>query len=271
MAKLINGNGNPAVYPSEDSDWFASIMGNTTAITAIGEQFRYDQADANTIEVFDGVIITKEGRRIQLDVNQVDLFEIPTGTQGDTSYYIIGYHLITDADSHQTCETFVQKMENATDTIPENTFRGGADDVYVSLYRVTQDGLNIDSIDLLLPSINSIEQIESDLADIKSALANLKWTKLPTVTGTSVINLPSGWDELNIQVYLPPAASYTTFNIVKKNITSATKYINGYDAASQWGAVYASITVNTGTVQINQVIVEGTNYTASADITVSYR
>lgn len=166
MAKLINGNGNPAVYANEDSDWFAAIMGNQTSITAIGEQFRADQADANTIEVFDGVIITKEGRRIQLDANQVDLFEIPTGTQGQTNYYIIGYHLYTDTDSNQFCEVFVQLMESASDTIPEDTFRGGADDVYISLYRVTQDGLNIDSIDLLLPTISTISKINADLNNL---------------------------------------------------------------------------------------------------------
>lgn len=165
MAKLINGNGNPAVYANEDSDWFAAIMGNQTSITAIGEQFRADQADANTIEVFDGVIITKEGRRIQLDANQVDLFEIPTGTQGQTNYYIIGYHLYTDTDANQFCEVFVQLMESGSDTIPEDTFRGGADDVYISLYRVTQDGLNIDSIDLLLPTISTISKINEDLSD----------------------------------------------------------------------------------------------------------
>lgn len=168
MAKLINGNGNPAVYANEDSDLLAAIMGNQTSITAIGEQFRADQADANTIEVFDGVIITKEGRRIQLDANQVDLFEIPTGTQGQTNYYIIGYHLYTDTDSNQFCEVFVQLMESASDTIPEDTFRGGADDVYISLYRVTQDGLNIDSIDLLLPKISTISKINADLTAIKS-------------------------------------------------------------------------------------------------------
>lgn len=168
MAKLINGNGNPAVYANEDSDWFAAIMGNQTSITAIGEQFRADQADANTIEVFDGVIITKEGRRIQLDANQVDLFEIPTGTQGQTNYYIIGYHLYTDTDANQFCEVFVQLMESASDTIPEDTFRGGADDVYISLYRVTQDGLNIDSIDLLLPTISTISKINADLTDLKT-------------------------------------------------------------------------------------------------------
>lgn len=167
MAKLINGNGNPAVYANEDSDLLAAIMGNQTSITAIGEQFRADQADANTIEVFDGVIITKEGRRIQLDANQVDLFEIPTGTQGQTNYYIIGYHLYTDTDANQFCEVFVQLMESASDTIPEDTFRGGADDVYISLYRVTQDGLNIDSIDLLLPTMSTISEINSILNDLR--------------------------------------------------------------------------------------------------------
>lgn len=194
MAKLINGNGNSAVYASEDSDWYAAIMGNVTSITAIGEQFRADQADANTIEVFDGVIITQEGRRIQLDANDVDLFTIPTGTPGDTSYYIIGYHLVTDSDSNQSCETFVQKMEDGTETIPEDTFRGGADDVYISLYRITQDGLNIDSIDLLLPSISNISEIKSDLMnkkDISYSHQKVNITASTTETVVTTITVPA--------------------------------------------------------------------------------
>ena len=195
MAKLINGNGNPAVYANEDSDWFAAIMGNQTSITAIGEQFRADQADANTIEVFDGVIITKEGRRIQLDANQVDLFEIPTGTQGQTNYYIIGYHLYTDTDANQFCEVFVQLMESASDTIPEDTFRGGADDVYISLYRVTQDGLNIDSIDLLLPTISTISKINADLNTVSDDVSELKTNTFGspiTLTSTPYITTSDG-------------------------------------------------------------------------------
>lgn len=172
MAKLINGNGNPAVYAAEDADWFAAIMGNQTSITGIGEQFRADQADANTIEVFDGVIITKEGRRIQLDANAVDLFEIPTGVPGTTSYYIIGYHLYNDENSNQFCEVFTQKMDTASETIPEDTFRGGADEVFVSLYRVTQDGLTITDIDLLLPTIENIASYANDIEQLRSNLSN---------------------------------------------------------------------------------------------------
>lgn len=164
MAKLINGNGNPAIYASQDADLIASLSGNTTSIAAVGNEFTATQEDANTIGLADGVIITQEGRRIQLDDGDTDLFTIPTGTAGTTSYYIIGYKLSTQADSSQTCETFVQKMNSSSETITEDTFKGGATDVYVSCYRVTQDGLNIDSINLLLPKLGNISELKSDLS-----------------------------------------------------------------------------------------------------------
>lgn len=161
MATLINGNGNPAVYANQDADLIASICGDTTCISAVGSQFAATQEDANTIGLADGVIITKEGRRIQLDAGYTDLFTIPTGTAGTTSYYIIGYKLTTGSDSKQTCETFVQKMNSSSETITEDTFRGGASDVYVSVYRVVQDGLNIDSINGLLPTLSLGAQTSS--------------------------------------------------------------------------------------------------------------
>lgn len=166
MATLINGNGNPAVYANQDADLIASICGDTTCIAAVGSEFAATQEDANTIGLADGVIVTKEGRRIQLDAGYTDLFTIPTGTAGTTSYYIIGYKLSTDSDSKQICETFVQKMNSATDVIQEDTFRGGATDVYVSVYRVTQDGLNIDTIEALLPKLSNVNELKSALGNI---------------------------------------------------------------------------------------------------------
>lgn len=154
MATLINGNGNLAIYAQQDADWYAALMGGQTVITAVGNQFAYELLDANTIGLKDGVIITAEGRRIQLDANAIDSFDIPTGAQGTTNYYIIGYHLVTGDQSEQTAETFVQLMDNATDTIPEGSFRDGDDDVYISLYRVRQNDLTIGTITLLLPKIN---------------------------------------------------------------------------------------------------------------------
>ena len=163
MATLINGDGNGAVYAAQDADWFAGVEGNATKRLNIGLKMAYEIEDANTIAVKDGVIVTKEGRRIQIDAGAIDEFIIPTGSQGVTRYFIIGYHLYTDASSNQLCETFVQLMASASDTIPENTFRGGSTEVYVSLYRVTQNGLTLDTIQSLLPERTTIDAVKSEI------------------------------------------------------------------------------------------------------------
>jgi hypothetical protein len=173
MATLINGNGNLAIYAQQDADWYAALMGGQTVITAVGNQFAYELLDANTIGVKDGVIITTEGRRIQLDANAIDSFDIPTGAQGTTNYYIIGYHLVTGDLSEQTCETFVQLMENGTDTIPEGSFRDGDDEVFISLYRVEQDDLTIGTITALLPQLSG--SFQSQITELNNDLtANSK-------------------------------------------------------------------------------------------------
>ena len=163
MATLINGDGNGAVYAAQDADWFAGVEGNATKRLNIGLKMAYEIEDANTIAVKNGVIVTKEGRRIQIDAGAIDEFIIPTGSQGVTRYFIIGYHLYTDASSNQLCETFVQLMASASDTIPENTFRGGSTEVYVSLYRVTQNGLTLDTIQSLLPERTTIDAVKSEI------------------------------------------------------------------------------------------------------------
>lgn len=172
MATLINGNGNPAIYAAQDADLIASLAGNTTGIAKVGNEFSYTAEDANTISVADGVIVTKEGRRIQLDAGENDIFTIPAGTAGVTNYYIMGYHLHENASGQQVADTFVQLMASATDTIQEDTFRGGASDVYVSLYRVEQDGVNLGTITLLLPKLTNISQVDNDLSDKQNITDN---------------------------------------------------------------------------------------------------
>lgn len=193
MAKLINGNGNPAIYAAEDADMIAALAGDVTGIARVGNQFAATEEDANTIGLADGVIITKEGRRIQLDAGQTDLFTIPSGSTGVTNYYIIGYKLTTAADSTQVCENFVQKMNSSSETITENTFRGGATDVYVSLYRVTQIGFTIDSVVGLLPELPTIN--DSSL----NPLTPLKTTTFPS-------------DGSILDTYSPTETMRTVFN-----------------------------------------------------------
>lgn len=163
MAKLINGNGNRAIYAAQDADLIASLAGNVTCIANVGNKYAATIEDANTIGLADGVIITKEGRRIQLDAGDVDLFAIPTGSSGVTNYYIIGYKLVEQADSSEVAETFVQKMDSSSATIAEGTLRGGDNEVYVSVYRVTQVDFAIDSVDGLLPELSSSSELTDEL------------------------------------------------------------------------------------------------------------
>lgn len=195
MATLINGDGNQAVYAAQDADLLSgAITNNKTVILDVGEKFSADVLSSSVIEVHDGVILTKEGRRIQLDQNAVDLFEFPAGAQGVVSWYYIGYKLEIDEDSHQICSTFVQKMDSEGDTIPEGSFRDGDQEVYISLYHVQQDTLGvltptlvltenmtmIDVLDNLIGSASdlpdptktvtkNIDQINSDLSFLASS------------------------------------------------------------------------------------------------------
>ena len=224
MATLINGDGNAAVYAAQDSDWFAGVEGNTTKILKVGAKMEYEIEDANTIAIKNGVLVTKEGRRVQIDAGAIDEFIIPTGTQGVTRYFIIGYHLYTDASSNQLCETFVQLMANGTDTIPEDTFRGGSTDVYVSLYRVKQDGITLDTIQSLLPEGvdldgigDEIDDIKDDIDQINSDLTELQYSGIQNthvnLYGTTAQN-----------PYVCPCDGYA--QISHSSTTGTAEYIN---------------------------------------------
>ena len=213
MATLINGDGNQAIYAQQDADWYAALMGGQTVITAVGNQFAYELLDANTIGVKDGVIITKEGRRIQLDANAIDSFAIPTGGQGTTNYYIIGYHLVTGDLSEQTAETFVQLMDNATDTIPEGSFRDGDDDVYISLYRVQQNDLTLGTITLLLPQLS--ESLRSLINGLNTDL-NLKQNKTDNTLATTNKTVVGAINEINTS--LSDKASISDINNINAHL-----------------------------------------------------
>lgn len=225
MATLINGDGNPAVYAAQDADLLSgAITNNKTVILDVGEKFSADVLSSSVIEVHDGVILTKEGRRIQLDQNAVDLFEFPAGAQGVVSWYYIGYKLEIDEDSHQVCSTFVQKMDTEGDTIPEGSFRDGDSEVYISLYHVQQDTLGvltptlvltenmtmIDVLDNLIGSASdlpdptktvtkNIDQINSDL----SAIVNESAGHITTgSTHTTIYNEQVVYNKIMAHAYI---------------------------------------------------------------------
>lgn len=139
------------VTSAEDRDFYAGIFGSDLRVLDIGSKFDYEITSNTTITVADGVLVC-EGGRLQITNGSIDTFTIPTGTANVTSYYIIGYRVYADGTA---TEQFVRKMSNATATIARASIRGGSNDSYLSLYRVVQNGINIESVTPLFTYVGS--------------------------------------------------------------------------------------------------------------------
>lgn len=230
MATLINGNGFRGVTAQKDADFCGGFAGGVSGRLQIGQMMTAAIVE-NTPRVYDGVIITKEGRRIQIDYGSYDDFTIPAGTEGVTKYYLIGYKLSTAGDGAQTCSTFVE-LSTSTGTIAENMLKDGHADVYVSLYRVTQSG-TINSLgECLLPLFTPLDtsgSTETELAnttitwkgiDIRVTVfrgktvfvsmsgtlnsdvnARLQWVTVGTFSGITPPQTVEGWALIN-NIYL---------------------------------------------------------------------
>lgn len=200
MLTLINGDGNPRVTAAQDADWYGSLTGEKTCIMPANDKFSATVADANTIEISSGVLITKEGRRVQIDAETIEEIIIPTGTQGVDTYYIIGFHLYIDESGQQVAETFVETMENESNTITETTFREGSTSIYISLYRVKRSGLTLESVTRICPMYElsadeivygntdvgaELTQINQGLSAINSDLSKLKYQEFTTRDGNT--------------------------------------------------------------------------------------
>lgn len=182
MATLINGNGNHAVYASQDADWFGALTGNQTVIMNVNQNLAYELLDNNTLLIKSGVLVTKEGRRVQIDVGDTEEIIIPTGTQNVNRFYICGFKLETDGEGVQTATTFIEQMGSSTETITEETFKDGANTIYVSLYRIYQQGIAISSITPLkntvgLPTSRAFSM--GDLIDIIHPVGKIFFTDDP--------------------------------------------------------------------------------------------
>jgi hypothetical protein len=166
MATLINGNGNHAVYASQDADWFGALTGNQTVIMNVNQNLAYELLDNNTLLIKSGVLVTKEGRRVQIDVGDTEEIIIPTGTQNVNRFYICGFKLETDGEGVQTATTFIEQMGSSTETITEETFKDGANTIYVSLYRIYQQGIAISAITPLKDTVSIPTTKAFDIKDL---------------------------------------------------------------------------------------------------------
>ena len=91
MAILVNGSGFKFATGQIDADFFRGLTGGDGVFLQTGSNMAYSVPSANTVRILDGEFITNEGRRIQIKAGNYDDFAIPSGSQGVTTYYFIGY------------------------------------------------------------------------------------------------------------------------------------------------------------------------------------
>lgn len=161
MAVLRCGAG-ADVTAQMDADLFLGIFGDAKLVLKVGRQMAASIVDNNTVRIADGVMVT-QGRDIHVLANTHDDFTIETGTQNATRYDIIGYHLYK-SNGKELCEKFVQKNVEVNGDVEEEILRAGADEAYVSMYRVKLEGLAITELTplytkVLTPMMNLQKQI----------------------------------------------------------------------------------------------------------------
>lgn len=171
MAYLINGNGFSPVTAQEDADLYGGILGLPLTVLKVGNQMAATVVDNNTIRIGDGEAVV-QGRRIHNDPGMYDTFTIPTGSQGVTAWYIIGYLLHTDTSTgNEVADTFVRKMNTAEETITEAVLRDGASEAYISMYRVTLNGINVQSVDPLYSVVQTAQERDAAISELNSKSA----------------------------------------------------------------------------------------------------
>lgn len=226
MARLVNGNGIEGITAQIDADFCAGIAGGVTGRLPVGRNMTAEIVN-NSPCIYSGVLLTKEGRRIQVDYGTYDTFTIPEGTEGVTRYFLIGYKLTTASNGAQTCSSFVEEMTSESATIPENMLKDGHSEVYINLYRVTQTGTVNTIGECLRTLFRPLETTGTDESDVQTT--TLHWSGLTvtisvyreslvfvSVTGTTTTDLSTRmrWATITTRENICPASDVVGFAIV---------------------------------------------------------
>lgn len=156
MAELGRGAG-VIVSAQKDADLLWGVCGDKRLVLKVGRQMEAAIIDNNTVRVYDGIVVSK-GRDMHVPANTYDDFTIETGTQNVTRYDIIGYHLYKSG-GEELCENFVRKDVTEDEIIVEADLREGADEVYISMYKVKIEGITITELIPLYSKVKEEEEI----------------------------------------------------------------------------------------------------------------
>ena len=177
MAVLVNGSGFDDVSGQIDADFFRGLTGGDGVFLQVGSNMTYSVPSANTVRILDGEFITNEGRRIHIDAGSYDDFAIPSGSQGVTTYYFIGYRFYIGTDEeegYELCDQYVYTGSGASDDPTTGKLRDGAQEVIVALYRVKQVGITISEVKALRKTVKPLAYIDTLEAALTTAANTAK-------------------------------------------------------------------------------------------------
>jgi hypothetical protein len=178
MAYLINGNGFSPVLAQDDADFYAGLVG-AGGMLDIGGKMAATVVNATTIRLTDGVYVDGEGRRVQIRPGGHEDCTIPTGSEGVTTVYGIGWHIYVDGSSNELVEAYVASSWPSS----TGTLREGYTDTYIKLYEVTQTGFTIASVNPVFTVIAGYGTHASALAAVSAAVNALSYQPGDSVSG----------------------------------------------------------------------------------------
>lgn len=226
MAVVLCTGAGATVTAQMDADLFAGIIGNEKIVLAVGRQMEAAIIDNNTVRIYDGSLMC-QGRHVCIEANTSEDFYIDTGEQGVTRYDIIGFRLYRE-DGNELCEQFTRKNVGESEDITEAVFRNGAEEVYISMYKVRLDGLTIAEI---TPMYSSVLTAMGDInKSVKESMENI--LKNQIVSLTDAITEDSDFVSIQSQMLkynkLTGAVHGEVAYSVEKNFVSGSTYTLGY-------------------------------------------
>lgn len=144
------------VTAQEDRDFYSAVFGSALVMLNVGNKMAATYS-GNSVTISDGVAM-QEGGRLHINKGLTDVFTIPTGTEGTTTTYYIGYKVHSD-------NTPIEQIVS-TSRRTNTSLRSGDSEMDIYLYSVRQTGTNITAV---TPLFNTVDDVYTMYANLKKS------------------------------------------------------------------------------------------------------
>lgn len=188
---IITGyKGEAHITSAQDRAINAGICGNDSYILNVGNKLAADIISANEIQIEDGILM-HQGCAADISAGTYDTLQISNGSQGmkRTDLIVARYEIDAGTNVESIDLVVIEGTASASNPVTpaynSGSIRGGDSPVDMPLYKVNIDGVSIDSIDLVAP-------IEESIDDLKTIVAALSSATTDNVSGSNQYASASG-------------------------------------------------------------------------------